>query len=265
VLRVILFLLFLLPGIAHADSLSYLTSPVKPLRWGTLYENPLANPYSPEFSIVRDSKARIQAKFGGGIGLVNYDDKIHHWQLGVEASAWITLGYKDGSFPLLTEDFIFSVPFAYKYYQTTFVLKWNHISAHLGDGSRREPIIYSRDFISFHIAREYKNRYSRSKVYLHLGDAYRIYPKRLSGKFIGGGIESNLKTGWIRPYIAFETNYNRDVFSLDLSGQIGLQLERRLPGSLEARVAVIGYYGRDRRGQMLGRKLSTVGVGIFIR
>jgi len=250
--------LFVLPAKAIASQWEF-------LKWDTLYENSIANPHSPEFSLSVNHDGLIQAKIGKGLTFLEYKNENIRTGIGLEACAWLALKSEEGAFfPLLTEDFIFSFPIALQYKDLTLAIKWNHISAHLGDGSPGKSITYSRDFISFHMSKEYKLWKIKAKSYGHIGQAYKIYPD-VNGFFVGAGEEIILYSKILSPYIAIEINYNADNKSVDLSSQLGLWLETKPCNSFSLRVALTSFFGDDRRGQRMNKKINNIGIGVFIK
>jgi len=269
-----------------------------------LYENPLAYRRSPESSISLKSSRYMGSQikyFEGALGLQLPIVTLHHlrphtFQLGVEVASWITLGYQEGAFPLLLHDYLIAVPVSFRSGKFSAAIKYNHISAHLGDGMNqileenlsgtekkdyefyqsiadsvgvdialKEPLTYSREFISAHVSYEFHMGWDTvGRVYAHGGYIYKIIPRRLKRYFIGNGLEVTFNT-FPFPYLAQDTTYNADTDTLDYSAQAGIILLTREKSSVTLRVAFTGYIGSDRRGQMLGRKLKQIGFGIFLR
>jgi len=247
------------------------------LTWNTRYYNPLAYPRSPEFSLTWENYEDIgvlKAVLGKDLGLVTYQEDYLYATLGLEFATWVTLRYRDDSmaFPLITEDFVVAVPLTFCYKQWSWAVKYNHISAHLGDGADElldtKTIAYSREFVSLHLARTFRfedvwTGTLFGRVYAHGGYLVVVMPKELGRWYAGGGFEIAIDK-FVNPYIAFDGTWNDDVGSFDMSGQLGLW--RGGHGvHLDIRVALTGYIGSDRRGQLVGRKLNNIGVGIFIR
>jgi hypothetical protein len=277
--------------IATLFSLVLLTSPVTFLEEKPLYENPIAYPRSPESGLaLRQSTffgERVQyleGIIGKTVPIVDYKNT---WQFGLEAATWVMLGYDDGAFPLLTQDFYFSFPVYFKLYQLTGALKFNHISSHKGDGidgileqnlsdeekakldeverysnldvNLVERVAYSRDYLSADFAFEHRIRGFDTKTYVRGGYAHKMIPENLKRWFFGYGTEIKYKL----LFYAHDITYNQDVDSIDYSAQAGIMLNSG--GLFECRLAMTGYHGSDRRGQFLGRKLNQIGIGVFFR
>jgi hypothetical protein len=193
-------------------------------------------------------------------------------QMNPQAAAWMLLASKDDAFPLLTQDFVLSVPISFKYKKISGALKYNHISAHLGDGVKKilkdddilKPFVYSRDFISLILAYDYKVDGIDSRFYTNVGYAHKMYPKHLKRYFIGKGIEFKLVKNNLSPYCANDFTYNADTDSLDYSSQCGMYLSHKKENLFDIKLALTLYIGSDRRGQLLGREMKEFGLGVFV-
>jgi hypothetical protein len=272
-----------------------------------LYREPFANLRSPDAGISLNTSRykgqRImyfEAAIGRNIPIVTshikpelFDDEILV-QLGLSAGFWATLGYDDGAFPLLTEDFIISIPLEFKYGNWTGAIKFNHISAHLGDGFDkllkgklstsdqkdlddvedivgenvgivlRKPVVYSRDFITLHAAYSYKIGKLNSRTYLHAGYAHKMMPEKLDRWFTGSGTEVVYPSKTLAPYYAQDVTWHGDTDSVDLSFEAGVIILSSETRYYTLRVGFTGYIGIDRRGQLVGNKLKQFGLGLFI-
>jgi hypothetical protein len=267
----------------------------------TLHHNPTAHPRSVESSAsIRTSEYRgydvtyLDAAVGRGVGLVRWNGPLDI-ELGLEGGSWFTLGWKGGdSFLLLTQDFLFSVPLATRHKSLTLALKFNHISAHLGDGmselykyelSKREredhklfdelaeengmdlvlakPEVYSRDFFSLHLEDTRQIWRIKTRGHLHAGYLHKVLPENMGRFFLGGGGELLWIGGNFRPYKAFDITMNSDTNSVDIAIQSGIELQCNSPITL--RIGFLYFRGKDRRGQLYDRKLEEIGIGIFVR
>ncbi len=254
-----------------------------------LYKNPLAHPRSPESGLVfvLDSHiSGIQTQYMEGIigKSIVVVDSNNGLQLGLEASTWALLAPDGEAFPLIMQDFYFSVPLYFKKNNVTGALKFNHISAHQGDGAPKlfkehlgkeereaietaedeygvsinpiKPKSYSRDFISLDLA--YK--FYAGRVYGKAGYAHKIIPEGTKPWFGGAGVELFLGEF----YGAWEAMYYQDTEAIGLAQQAGLFLSD--PGALyETRAAVMWYMGSDRHGQLMGEGLEYFALGFFLR
>jgi hypothetical protein len=269
----------------------------------TLFESPIAYKRSVDTGVTYKSSKYlgrriyyIEAMLGREMPIVDVDFKKVSFQLGVEAGTWLTLGYKEGAFPLLTQDFAFAFPLFFEAGNFSGGVKWNHISAHLGDGmdvlleetltpkekkdlefyeriadsvgvdiGLMEPFNYSRDFVSAHLDYKHKMGIFDSRIYWHGGYAYKIFPRELKKYFVGTGIETIYNCSFLSPYYAHDLTYNGDVDLIDFSMQAGVFLLSGNEDPVTMRLAFTGHVGSDRRGQLLGRKLRQVGIGLIIR
>lgn len=263
-----------------------------------VYDNPIAYVRSPELGLsVNKTKykgqdiAYLEGVIGRSVPVLTLPFENLKLQLGLEAGAWLALGNDGWSFPMITQDFYFSVPLYFRYKNLSGAVKFNHISSHKGDGmdilvedtipkeekeqieqieeqknvdiSLIERVAYSRDFLSLEVAYEYMIRDIKAKSYIHGGYIHNMHPDELGRLFVGGGTELKYETQYINPYYAHDIRYNQDTDSVDYSGQVGIiTLTERL---FESRLALTGYIGSDRRGQFVGRKLKQIGIGVFIR
>lgn len=252
-----------------------------------LYENPLANPRSPESGLslaLNSTVSGYDAQYIEGIigkSFVIVDSK-RELQLGIEASTWAMLVPRGGAFPLITQDFYFSIPLYFRAKTITGALKFNHISAHLGDGAnetfetflskekRKEveeaedeygvdvnfvkPKSYSRDFVSLDLAHNWRT----GRFYFRGGYLHKVYPEGTKRWFGGIGSELSFRDF----YTACDVSYYQDTDSFGVSQQAGMFLSRSL---VETRVAAMWYMGSDRRGQFMGDDLQLFGVGFFVR
>ena len=296
----LLLLLLLIPAQASAEC-SFFEGEL-------LFQNPKAFVRSPSNGMELQSSRylgnriwNLEGSMGAQSPLITCDDgdpKLQ-FQLGLEAGMWIVLGYKDGAFPLLVQDFAVSVPLSFKWGNVTGAIKWNHISAHLGDGmdvllednltkeereewelyktiandfdvdlTLSEPFAYSRDFVSGHLAGYFQDYPWGITAYVHGGWAYKIAPN-LRRYYIGMGFEVfPYGADKFQPYYAQDITYNADTDSMDFSAQLGVNLfgvEPKYPEerTVRPRLALTGYMGSDRRGQLIGRRIKQVGIGLF--
>ena|SRR3990167_664153 len=268
-----------------------------------LFNEPIAYPRTPDsFFTVRTSEYlgfRLEY-FEGCIGrefpFITLKRKDLKLQMGAEAAAWMTLGYKDGAFPLLTQDFLVALPISFRYRKLSGTLKFNHISAHMGDGmdrlleetlSNREkakldkaqnlaekeglvvglatPVVYSRDFLSGLLSYEERIGVLDARGYIHLGHIHKMRPAFLKRWFAGNGIELEYQSGYGTPYYAQDITWNQDVDSIDYSGQLGIMKKPSKEDTFELRIGLTAFMGKDRRGQLVGHKLKQLGLGLFIR
>lgn len=256
-----------------------------------LYESSLANHRSPEFSISgRNSSylgqniSYLEAAMGKDFSLITVTlENKNQIQFAMGAGTWLTLGYKEGAFPLLTQDFLVNGALAFRSENLTLALKYNHISAHMGDGMERlleenldipgpiaeeiaEPFAYSREFLSFHMDYRWNRGVIKRRAYMNVGYAVRMIPRDLGKYFIGAGAEIVVtELWWAGPFVAVDMTYNNDVDMFDFTGQLGIFLLTESEDYITMRLALTGHYGSDRRGQLVGQELRQIGVGIFVR
>lgn len=297
----------LLSSAPSSDVLNFELFNLKPL-----YREPFAGLRSPDTGLAlctsKYQKQHVQyfeASLGKNVPIVTahikpeiFDNELT-LQLGLAGGFWATLGYDDGAFPLLTEDFLISIPLEFKFGNFSGAIKFNHISAHLGDGfeglledelspsdqrdldnaenlledlsgneeigiTLKEPFSYSRDFMSLHIAYEYKISVLDARTYAHVGYAHKMIPDELRKWFAGTGSEIIYPSGTLAPYYAQDITWNDDTDSVDLSMELGVVVLSSETKYYTLRLAFTGYVGRDRRGQMINNKLKQFGFGFFI-
>lgn len=262
-----------------------------------IYENPIAWVRSPEIgiSIRRSEYRKINLTyFDAAIGRIVPIIRLHQrnvynnldFQVALEGGTWVLLGYDNGMFPLITQDFYFSIPLMFKINDLSGVLKWNHISSHRSEGfdilwkkvltpeerykiertERQENISislptknYSRDFVSLDLAYEFYVDGDTIKPYIQGGYIYKIFPRYLKRWFYGGGFEIKSQKGL---FSATDIRYNQDTNTTDFAMQIGWELQNH---SSKPRFCLNYYNGSDRRGQFLGRYQKEVGIGIYVR
>lgn len=290
--RFLLVFLFLFPTKAVAG-LSFFDQEL-------IYQNPVANVRSPLSSFfIKASKYRgeniyyLDAILGKEMPLITYGGSFKI-QLGLEAAAWILLGYSDGKFPVLSEDFLMAVPLSFRYRNFSGVIRFNHISSHLGDGidmlveetlskdekkniekkerlisghgvgvTLKEPISYSRDFMSVSFAYDLNFRLIKAKSYMIAGYVHKMIPDYLKRWFGGAGGEISFSYPF-SPYFAHEMIWNQDVNSVDHSGQFGVKVLNREENVVGMKLVVVYFIGKDRRGQFLDRNLKEIGLGIVM-
>jgi len=230
----------------------------------TIYSNSFTNPRSPRLSLtfIEDN---IETRFGSNFSVARLEFENFELELDIEAGAWITLDHLGSTaFALKTEDFLFAVPLAFRINNFSAALKYNHISAHLGDGAeKRERITYSRDFISVQASIDFPYDLFISTLYINGGYIFVIYPEELLNKskrfYFGVGNKILYLSYLVSPYAALDMTFNSDMNSLDISTQIGIAVIR----AHKIYIAVYTYNGSDRRGQRLGDKLSQAGFTII--
>ena len=269
-----------------------------------IFDVPLAYPRSPgdmafsiNTSVYKDQRiVYFEGVIGRTIPLSTLTLGDWKFQLGTEGSAWITLGYKDGAFPLLTEDFLLAVPLSFRHNKFSGVLAFNHVSAHLGDGmnvlledslsdeeqreydlyddlaeeegmdlSLSDPEPYSRDFISLYLSYEYTFDGIESRMYFHGGYAHKMIPEKLGRLFIGTGFEAKYPCKYLTLYYSQDVTWNEDSDSVDYSYQFGAYILPEKDDLFTVRVATTGFIGYDRRGQLMNNKIKKFGFGLFIR
>jgi len=271
-----------------------------------LYEAPLAYSRSSStglfFATSRYKGSRVlylEGSIGREIPVVTWYNNVAVLQLGIESTTWFTLGYPQDElyFPLLTQDFHFAIPASVQYKNLTVAIKYNHISAHQGDGfddaaqeslsqeekeefEQKEKMgenagvdvsltraeSYSRDYISLHFSHKYWHDGFRTRSYFHAGYAHKMVPDTLNRWFIGGGTETKRHMGKVTPFFAQDITWNGDTNSVDLSVKFGVIFAEDRNNLFNVGVAVRSFVGRDRRGQLIKRKkMKEFGIGIFAR
>jgi hypothetical protein len=291
-----LLVVLLFSATASATEFKFLNEPL-------IYKDPLAYPRTPSMSITIDTSEYLKQRvgyFNGSIGktfpLITMKAQEFKLQLGVEAGTWITLGYDAGTFPLLTQDFLIAAPLSFRYKGFSGAVKYNHISAHLGDGMDKllkkhmsaveleklkedeknmnngysirlvDPIVYSRDFVSLHGAYDFEKIGDVDiKYYVQAGYATKMIPNNLMRYFVGNGVEIKYNCAVFSPYIAEDITWYADVKDTGYSAQIGGYIGERASNPFNVRIATTIYRGADRRGQFVGKKLEEFGIGIFIQ
>jgi hypothetical protein len=77
----------------------------------------------------------IDAAIGKSFPISTHRFSDLYIQTNIAAAGWLSLGYTGSlRFPLITEDFLFSLPVLFKYKQWSWYVAYNHISSHMGDG-----------------------------------------------------------------------------------------------------------------------------------
>lgn len=227
-----------------------------------IHMNPLADPRSPESGMTYNG--RLQGSLGKQVPIVGSRIILtkFQWQIGVEGATWAVLGYKNTFFPLLSQDYYMSVPLYLSLDKLTGAIKYNHISAHLGDGmTNREPSTYSRDFLSLELA--YKLQFDTFYYKFYILGAYntRIYPAQLKRWAFSTSAEA-----YMIVLNSMELFYAQDILfneGNDYSGQFGI-IVARTP-IFEPRIAFTLYSGKDPRGQFYQDHITRFGIGFFIR
>lgn len=269
-----------------------------------IFPEPLAYSRTPETSFQVASATKLfeyevkyfKAEIGRIFPILTLDlNEDHQFQLAGAAGSWLTLGYKDGAFPMLTEDFLISLPVYYRYKSLFFALKYNHISAHLGDGVEKilrknlskedkellfqaqeyldpygvsirlkKPMVYSRDFWSFQSA--YKFNFLLDCVaYTNAGYINKSRPKHLNRWFYGGGLEAKYPTSVIDFIYSQDIMHYEDMESTDYSSELGFEVAPDKNDLFQVRLVLTAYVGSDRRGQLLGQTVKEFGIGLVIR
>lgn len=304
-MKVLTFIIALLfSAVGHASTVSFFNE--KPL-----HREPLAAPRSPDTGAnIKKSRylgidvGYIDVSVGKNIPIVTVEameimgDTLI-LQTGLAGGFWATLGYADGAFPLLTQDFLISVPLEFRWGNFSGAIKFNHISAHLGDGLAgliedqlseeerkeldtaedvlrdytghqdagiilKEPFSYSRDFMSVSVGYDSKLGIFDQRSYVHAGYAHKMIPDELKRWFFGSGVEAIYPSEVFAPYFAQDITYNQDTDSVDLSSELGAIILSGETKHYTFRVAFTGFIGKDRRGQLVGRKMKEFGIGFFI-
>lgn len=279
-------------------SLIILLSPINSK--AEIFKQPLANPRSTGDVSMTLNQTKYKGFYVGYLeGVISRNFTLCRTnimgidaELGAFAGAWVILGYDDGSFPLITEDFKFGLPLSVRRRNWSASLSFEHISSHQGDGmdlllekslsggelarfrmyeemaedegigiSIKDPEGYSRDYISLYLSHDTHEDSYRYRKYVHLGYAHKIIPDDLKREFLGFGVEAK-RNSKFNPYYSVDITWNRDTESIDYSGQAGIYLLKKYS---EVRFAFTGFWGMDRKGQMLGRKDRRVGFGLFIK
>ena len=277
-----------------------------------LYSEPMAGIRSPDTGVtINTSKYKkerigyLDVSLGRNLPIMTYqlsgdwlDDNLFI-QLGLAGGFWATLGYDRGAFPLLTQDFLISIPLEVKFGNFSAAIKFNHISAHLGDGfdalleenlsskekrdldiaedllegytkdedvgiTLKEPFSYSRDFFSLSLSYEYRMGIFDGRTYWHGGYAHKMIPSELARSYVGTGTEMKYSSKSFAPYYATDVTYNQDTNSTDLSAELGAVVLAEETDRFSLRIAFTAFIGKDRRGQLIGNNLKQFGLGFFI-
>src|SRR3990167_1947881 len=109
-----------------------LLSSVEVFNTEPVYNNPLAYVRTPQVGLSlnltkykHNNIQYLEGTIGRSIPVVSFtiqeDLKL---QLGLEVSAWLALGYDEGAFPLITQDFYFSFPLYFRHNKISGALKF---------------------------------------------------------------------------------------------------------------------------------------------
>jgi hypothetical protein len=268
-----------------------------------IYKEPMAQPRTPDSSISLYTEkygsrriGYIEGVLGSNFPILTFEYNRLSIQTGIQAGAWLDMGYLNGAFPMLTQDFYFGFPLSFRYRAFSASLKFNHISSHLGDGMNQfleealsdkekeefelyekiadsvgvgvtliEPLVYSRDFLSLSLSYDLTLGDIVSRIYAHGGYGHKMHPERLERWFAGNGIEIGYLADYTAPYYSQDVTWNQDLDSIDYSGQLGVILLPHEEKYFTLRLAITAFVGYDRRGQMLGKRSKRIGLGLFIR
>lgn len=235
-----------------------------------ILEQPLAAPINTDSGLVYRTKQGLEGHLGKSLVIIEGFQHIWDWkafyQLGLEGSTWLTLGYSKGSFPLLTQDFLLAVPIMFSTGPLAIAFKYNHISAHLGDALAKviEPKIYSRDYLSLDASYLFPTAIGEFKLLYRLGYNHKIIPSFLGRWFTGGDFEFRYPLLDDKSFFAAQDLiWNQDTNTLDSTTSAGLILSKNT--MFEPRLLINYYYGSDRRGQIYSNHISTFGIGLLIR
>jgi hypothetical protein len=265
-----------------------------------VFIEPIAHPRSPESSIsIQSAKylghriEYIDAAIGRNLAIATFGDRFKR-QIILQGGTWLSLGYKDGAFPLLTQDFYFSLGSSFRWSTISGAIKFNHISAHLGDGiddliyetlTKEEkaeyneaedhtgrdilllaPKAYSRDYLSAQLAWNppRPNRLNDLRLYIQAGYAHKMIPNELGRWYLGVGTELTYPSKSFDYFAAQDVTWNQDVDSIDYSLRTGIVMNGN-ESLFTTQIALTIYSGSDRRGQLVGRQLTAVGLGVFIQ
>jgi hypothetical protein len=257
--------LLLFPLSVHAKRDPFTFTKWKLFNSTLVYKEPLAAPHSPEISLslvkALDTNY-LKASIGRGVSLVTLEERMYIISLGFIAGVWLTLDYEsEMKFPLMSEDFLVSLPLTFRQPGVWSVtVKWNHYSAHLGDGAEGEPFGFSRDFISVLMSGEMRYKRLSFFPYINVGHMYKNVPKEADNPLLNIGIDTKFEWNQlIRPYIAIDVSEDS---GLGFSGQTGVAFTGH---KLAVRIAFFYYLGADRRGQFFEENIQEAGLGIFIR
>ena len=243
---------------------------------------PLASPQQTDigFSIESFEDAAISTWFinahiGGGITFFEWSGNRFRLQVGSDAAAWLTLGHTGKmTFPLSDSDFMFSFPISFVWkegnYTISSLIRWSHISGHLGDGASKllkrdiDPITYSRDFVTLFLGHEVRERLLwefNLKIYLTVTRLIKTVPKDVNRWPLTAGIELLPFVSSARFCEEWSPYFVAEVGEAYLSSQVGMQV--RGPHQTKIRLAFTLFVGSDQRGQFIGEKISKAGLGLF--
>lgn len=257
-----------------------------------IHESPLGYIRSVQSGIsLKSSKYRganlqyLDAEIGKSTPIIRLRNKDFDTQLGIEVGSWMVLGYYQGRFPLVTQDFLLAIPLMFRADNFSGAIKWNHLSSHRSDGfdflwdktlspeqkqkieaveeqenvSISPPVKnYSRDFWSLEVSKKTNFKNLNAKSFLQLAYIHKIIPHGL-GRWFGG---NSFELEYFGFYIAENLMWYQDTNTIDFSIQTGWILEGH---KSKPRVYVSYYSGSDRRGQFLGRTMKEYGLGLSIR
>ena len=263
-----------LPATAAAQSDHQVGSSWNLLSSSTIFEPPIANVRSPEFSAstaMGDGFRRITGVFGARLPLVTYyRGSATTIQVALDGGVWSQItrtGF--ARFPLRSTDYLIGLPLMFQVGLHTIEFCVAHISAHLGDGDRsgRSAEIFSREFVTARYGHPLPIGGPGSRSYVSASYLVHTIPSEIGRK--SGGVGAELwERGSIygaRWYVAADAAYSEDTRNLDVSGQVGFALGTEPNDKASVRLAVSGFSGRDRRGQFLGEPVKQVSAGVHIR
>lgn len=214
----------------------------------------LGDPLAPAFG------QRVDAALGADFPLVQLHFDEVELGFGISAATW--LGFtSDGelTFGLRTFDGLFAFPIDAEWRQWTGRFQWAHVSAHYGDGIRKEPRDqlnpdpFSREYVQLQGGREL---WGHGRIYAGTRAVIHGTPTVPPLGFQVGA------EGWgpwrVAPYVAVDLKINaEDAWSPAVCGQLGARVRS---GRYRFRTALVLYDGPDDTGKWHALEERWIGL-----
>lgn len=241
----------------------------------TIFPVPIAHPRAPQMGLSLDLRSKgvdFAAAIGARVPLMSWEfaKQTMALQIGVDAGVWSNLKRNDQiMFDLQNGDYLLGLPIMFRWKNVSAVVRFAHISAHLGDGAAedgRQRINYSREFATWHVAYTTPiTSYIQARFYTGLGVIVRSRPLNVGRMSADLGTELRGPQFWLlRPVFAGNLSYNQDTDTVDLGGQLGVEYATPPQGAFTPRFVLELYRGSDRRGQYLGDRETRVNFGLYM-
>jgi hypothetical protein len=191
------------------------------------------------------------------------------WEFGIQGGVFSIFDLDSSSFDLINSDFVGGVTASYARGPFSTMLRFFHQSSHLGDEyllrtqiNRVNLSFEALDLLVSYERWQWLRLYGGGGVLVHREPA-------LDRGMLEAGIELHspkaFVAGFLRPVAAADFQFRQESdWKEDVSVRTGVQIEHPFLHRMRVQLLAEFYSGRSPNGQFYDRRITTIGIGLYL-